>query len=395
MGLVTAIRATLSTPEPPALDGWRFPFDVKGWLTEGEGKALARLAAGKIVLEVGSYHGRSTVAMAQTAKHVISIDHHKGDPASGPGGTLAAFLETVVTWGVGPKVTNYVLPFEDVEFPPNSFDLVFIDAAHDRASVARDAKKALACVKPGGVIAFHDWGRFEVMKGAGDVFLTRPVGIAETLAWFQPTTTAVMIGIPTRGGGRDQKFHECLHAACATAGCLVELKFNPCAHSVVVARNGLVADFLNRPHLTHLLMVDDDVFIPPHTVADLLLADADVAGGCVPSVKVNEHGTALYIQAQRFRTAEWLRTWPASGEIFRAEVVGGGCMLIKRSVFECLGFPWFRWPEQYGEGEYGSVSDDSDFCFRVQDAGLTIKAHGGVRCGHRKLVDVGQFILEG
>ena len=37
---------------------------VRGWLTQAEGDKLARLAEGKKVLEIGSYCGRSTIAMA-------------------------------------------------------------------------------------------------------------------------------------------------------------------------------------------------------------------------------------------------------------------------------------------------------------------------------------------
>ncbi|HEX7120115.1 MAG TPA: class I SAM-dependent methyltransferase [Longimicrobiales bacterium] len=38
-------------------------------------------------------------------------------------------------------------------------DLFFIDGAHSYAYVASDTRAALACVRPGGVIAWHDYGR--------------------------------------------------------------------------------------------------------------------------------------------------------------------------------------------------------------------------------------------
>ncbi len=38
------------------------------------------------------------------------------------------------------------------------FDLIFIDAQHDAASVERDTRLALACLAPGRVLAWHDYG---------------------------------------------------------------------------------------------------------------------------------------------------------------------------------------------------------------------------------------------
>jgi predicted O-methyltransferase YrrM len=58
---------------------WTFPSEIQGWLTEDEGRLLADLARLKRVLEVGSYHGRSSVCMAQTASWLVSVDHHRDD----------------------------------------------------------------------------------------------------------------------------------------------------------------------------------------------------------------------------------------------------------------------------------------------------------------------------
>jgi hypothetical protein len=70
-------------------DGFAFPFDVEGWLTPAEGKELARIAAGKRVLEVGSYCGLSTICMARTAKDLsVSVDPHDGRGTAVPRDTL-------------------------------------------------------------------------------------------------------------------------------------------------------------------------------------------------------------------------------------------------------------------------------------------------------------------
>lgn len=55
-----------------------FPRKVVGWLTEEEGIELARLAEGKICLEIGSYCGRSTICLAQKARSVGALDTFDG-----------------------------------------------------------------------------------------------------------------------------------------------------------------------------------------------------------------------------------------------------------------------------------------------------------------------------
>lgn len=141
-------------PAPP----W-FPEDVAGWLSEQEGVELARLAAGKDVLEIGSYCGRSTICLAQNAKSVTAVDPFDGRATPEPGGTLQRFLENIHRHGVNGRVAAEVGTSAEVlpKLAPASFDLVFIDGAHDRESVETDIRLARELLRPGGLLAFHDY----------------------------------------------------------------------------------------------------------------------------------------------------------------------------------------------------------------------------------------------
>lgn len=157
--------------------------DIDGWLTQSEGNALAALAAGKLVLELGSYKGRSTVAMAQTATHVVSIDCHKGDDSTGSADTLAEFLANLEACGIRDKVVPIVGRIEAACFflAVQLFDMTFIDDDH-AASVSGSTEFAVRATRPGGIIAWHDWN-FPAVREAARVHRLEPTSFVDELAW--------------------------------------------------------------------------------------------------------------------------------------------------------------------------------------------------------------------
>src|SRR5262245_23187686 len=141
---------------------FKFPHDVEGWLAVPEGEALADLAAGKRVVEIGSYCGKSTVCLAQTAESVASIDPHDGRDTPTPGGTLERFRDNLERFGVADRVAIHVGTADQVAptLPARSFDVAFIDGAHDERSVQSDILHALRLLRPGGLLAFHDYRKY-------------------------------------------------------------------------------------------------------------------------------------------------------------------------------------------------------------------------------------------
>lgn len=135
----------------------QFPWDVRGWLTEDEGLALADLAAGRDVLEVGSYLGRSTICMAQRASRVVSVDPHDGRATPTPTNTYHQFLANLERYGVRDKVEACRGAFGAQQLDRQSFDLAFIDGDHAYEAVLADCEKAMDCLRPGGLLALHDY----------------------------------------------------------------------------------------------------------------------------------------------------------------------------------------------------------------------------------------------
>ncbi len=132
----------------------------QGWLSDAEAACLAELAKDRLCLEIGSWLGRSTIAMASVARLVVAVDHHAGPPIRAEGTTLHEFLQNLQVANVRHRVVPILAGFEAAAglLRPASFGLVFVDGAHDYISVKRDALLAWPLLESGGVLAFHDYG---------------------------------------------------------------------------------------------------------------------------------------------------------------------------------------------------------------------------------------------
>jgi predicted O-methyltransferase YrrM len=125
-------------------------------LLREEAGELARLAAGARVLEVGAAYGFSTIAMAQTARHIVSVDLPAGWVCS-----QSALVSGLSAYRVLDAVT--VLGGSSFQVLPSlaesgeKFGLVFIDGDHAYDSVTQDARNAWALLDEDGVLACHDY----------------------------------------------------------------------------------------------------------------------------------------------------------------------------------------------------------------------------------------------
>lgn len=124
-------------------------------LTGAETAELQRLALAGDVLEVGSAYGYSTVALALVARSVVAVDPHRTH------GSYRDLVANLHANGLRHKVrihvdvSQRVLPqlFDEGD----RFDLIWIDGDHTAAGVEYDVRWALKLLKPGGVLACHDY----------------------------------------------------------------------------------------------------------------------------------------------------------------------------------------------------------------------------------------------
>ncbi len=145
-------------------------LDVAGFLNPMEAGLLRDLAAaapkGGTIVELGSYRGKSTVALALGAQlsgaTVWAIDphesYHQGDTDFGPLDN-SAFLQNIVAAGVTDVVRVINLSAGDVsEIWGEVIHLLFLDANHEYQHVRWDFLAWSYHVHPEGLIAMHDTG---------------------------------------------------------------------------------------------------------------------------------------------------------------------------------------------------------------------------------------------
>jgi predicted O-methyltransferase YrrM len=122
-------------------------------LTGNEAQALARLADGRDVLEVGSAFGFSACVMALAgARHVTAVDPHTWLNSH------EAMAANLAASGVAGSVTVVRGTSPDALDGLGPFGLAFIDGDHGAAAVMADVEAALNVLASGGVLACHDYG---------------------------------------------------------------------------------------------------------------------------------------------------------------------------------------------------------------------------------------------
>lgn len=164
-------------------------------LSELEAVALERYARDKFVLELGAEHGFSTITMAKVARHVVSVDWHQGYIDAHIGNrqdTALLYLQNLRDHGIRAgrdNVTPIIGKFEDVLplFADGSFDFVFVDGGHDQDGVTFCFRQAQRLIRPGGIVATHDYGHpLCPEKAIADLMGWKPrEPVVNTLAVFE------------------------------------------------------------------------------------------------------------------------------------------------------------------------------------------------------------------
>jgi predicted O-methyltransferase YrrM len=144
---------------------------IEGWFELPQAIAIQtfvkQLPADSTVVELGSFQGRSSVAIASVlppGSVLYCVDHFQGSAEHkkaniNTSNLLEAFTHNIERFGVKEKIK--VLPMTTAaaaeKFEPASVDMVLIDAAHDYDSVKADLLNWYPKLKGGGYLFCDDY----------------------------------------------------------------------------------------------------------------------------------------------------------------------------------------------------------------------------------------------
>jgi predicted O-methyltransferase YrrM len=153
---------------------------IEGWMNPPELEWLANEASiHKRIVEVGSWMGRSTMALADnnTDGVIFAVDHWQGSEEhqsaladKSRDWLFQQFYRNLQFHIISGKVIT--VPFPSVEASKmvvGPFDMVFIDASHDYESVKADIQAWRPLVLSKGIICGHDRGYPPVAKAVEEL----------------------------------------------------------------------------------------------------------------------------------------------------------------------------------------------------------------------------------
>lgn len=142
------------------------------------------------------------------------------------------------------------------------------------------------------------------------------------------------------------------------------------------ARNTLVQK-MQETNCDWVFFLDSDVLCPGDTIQRLLSHRLPIVSGLYytrhspinPAMWRDAGDKAHFLPINDFQI----------GTLIEADVIGMGCCLIHRSVFDKLQKPYFKWTNGFQEN---GVSEDFYFCNQAKSQGFHIFVDTSIMCEH-------------
>ena len=149
-----------------------------------------------------------------------------------------------------------------------------------------------------------------------------------------------------------------------------------------MARN-TICDIALREGYRYVFMMDSDVIPPNDAILRLIRHNKPIISGVY-----HRRSPPVGIPVMQ-KGGQWVTSYPANA-IIEVDVVGAGCLLIRRDVLEKLppirpGHRWFDWKVNYnglpGQNRPG-MSEDFEFCYQCRQNGIPILVDTSVQARH-------------
>ena len=166
-------------------------YEVFGYTNPMECMILQRFGAKGVCLEVGPFLGKSTIAMAEVAQLVYTVDTFKSDDQGerqlNEKTTYDAFMENIAGYNniiVVEGLSYIVIPPLDIQV-----DFVFLDGLLDELNTERDIQITWPKLKMGGTLALHDYLFYKhpAVRKMFVKYFGEPEGVQDLVCWTTKT----------------------------------------------------------------------------------------------------------------------------------------------------------------------------------------------------------------
>jgi len=136
----------------------------------------------------------------------------------------------------------------------------------------------------------------------------------------------------------------------------------------------------------YLFFLDDDVIVPPDTILRLMNHNLDIVSG----LYYRRQLPLAPVMMKEFlgKNTQWITNYQPDS-LVEADLIGCGCLLIKRKVLEIMSPPWFEWkcdPFRWPDlTSFERCSEDFDFCRKAQKLGFKLYVDTSIQCHHAGL----------
>lgn len=134
----------------------------------------------------------------------------------------------------------------------------------------------------------------------------------------------------------------------------------------------------------YCMWIDSDTLFEASDVELLLSAKKDIISGLVP-VDLKANTGVGWFKADGFLDYLNQKNIP-SEQPFEVTFAGFAFLLVRRGVFEKMGYPPFTMVSVPWEGKQIVYGEDVQWCLRAQELGFKIWAHPKVMLGHQKTI---------
>jgi MMP 1-O-methyltransferase len=170
--------------------------EIPGWLTYEEGERLYSLASActgrGVIVEIGSFHGKSTICLALGSKAGKQVPVYAIDPHRRP--SWDPFLANLERAGVSDLVRPIRARSQKAAADfDERIELLFIDGNHRYKRVRQDFNRWVPKVVEGGIVAMHDTTWFAGPKRIAEERIFRSREFKDVQFVFSSTTVATKV----------------------------------------------------------------------------------------------------------------------------------------------------------------------------------------------------------